>query len=68
MVFVTHMNDKWLLLHQYLPKNIIFLCSSVYECYSGLEIIFIISPNHVAQFSLAVTHEYTLKIIVVYDF
>ena len=59
--FVTHISDKWLLLHQYLSKNIIFMCSSVYDYYSGLKIIFIVSLHHVTEYLLAVTHKYILK-------
>ena len=59
--FVTHISDKWLLLHQYLSKNIIFMCSSVYEYDSGLEIINIVSLHHVIKYLLAITHKHISK-------
>ena len=48
-------SDKRLLLYQYLSKNNILMCISVYECYYRLEIIFIVSFHHVTEYLLAVT-------------
>ena len=61
MVFVTHISDKWLLLHQYLPKNNSFRCSFDIEYFYGLDIIFRASPRHVTWSLLAVTHKNILN-------
>ena len=54
---VEYICDNWLLLHQYLAKNDILMCSSISEWYCRNEIIFVISPYHIIECVLAVTHK-----------
>ena len=39
----------------------LFMCSSAYECYYGLEITFIVNLHHVTLYLFAVTHKYILN-------
>ena len=47
--FVTHISDRWVLLHQYADEINILMCSSIQMCYDGLEIIFIVILHYITH-------------------